>query len=142
MARERCAGCSGSGSGINGRGPCPFCGGTGSIWVPDKPKDYGPVGGHGGGSSGGLFSSASSFEELLASLLTIGAFGYTVYYGFSEDWKWYWPLIIGFLSGILTYYLFTGPLRFILTLAKWLIVLAMIAISIWFVIEIWGAFSE
>lgn len=141
MARERCAGCSGSGRGINGRGPCTFCGGTGSIWVPDKPKNYGPVGGYGGGSSRGLFSSASSVEELLASLLTIGAFGYTIYYGYSEGWEWYWPIIVGFIAGILTYYLFMGPLRFILILAKWLIILGMIALLIWGTIQLWDAFS-
>ena len=142
MARERCAGCSGSGKGIDWKGTCVFCGGSGTIWVPDKIKP-GPVGGYRGGSGrgGGQINSASSMEELLASLLTIAAFGYLLYYGYTQKWAGYWVLGLALAGGYFTHWLFNGPLRFLLTITKWLISLALIGLLIWFLIELWKMFS-
>ena len=141
MARERCAGCFGSGKGIDFKGVCTFCGGNGTIWVPDK-TDPGPVGGHGRSAGGSGGSTFSSIEELLATLLAIAAFGYLAYYGFSEEWEWYWPLIIGAIAAVVTYFVFMGPLRFVLVLAKWAIYIGLIVLFLWGVYKIWLSFSS
>jgi hypothetical protein len=109
--------------------------------VPDKTKP-GPVGGYGSPAGGSGSSAFSSIEELLATLLGIAAFGYLVYYGFSQGWEWYWPLIIGLIGAVVTYLVFLGPLRFILVLAKWAIYIGLIVLLIWGVYKIWLLFSS
>jgi hypothetical protein len=128
MAREACHGCFGSGKGTSG-GPCIFCGGTGSIWVPDKIKPGGPV--RGGRPSGPSWLD-NAFEDNLADISMVVVWGLIVYYGLtSTEFEWYIPVIAGFIVGWLVYKLISGPLRPLATLIKYLFYLGLFALAIY-----------
>jgi len=135
MARETCVACRGSGKGSGVGGDCIVCNGFGTIWVPGKPKP-GPIGGGGGGASG-------PFEDWAASMMGLVSWGVVTYYGVTgTDLEWYWPVIGGAVVGLFVGWLFKGPLRFILTIAKYILFFGGLAYGIYLIYYLVKAFSE
>ncbi|MCX2719718.1 hypothetical protein [Lentiprolixibacter aurantiacus] len=137
MARETCVACRGTGRGSGVGGDCVVCNGMGTIWVPGNPKP-GPIGGPGPGTSG-----SESFEDWAASMLGLASWGIVTYYGVTgTDLEWYWPLIGGVLAGLFVVWLFKGPLRFLLILAKYILFIGGLAWGIYLIYLVVKAFSE
>lgn len=136
MARETCVACKGTGRGSGVGGDCIVCNGMGKIWVP------GPSGGSGGGVGSPTTYSSESFEEWLASLLGLASWGFIVYYGLTRsELEWYWPIIGGAIAGFFIGWLFKGPLRFILTIVKYLLVIGTIGWTIYLIYFLIKGFS-
>ncbi|WP_242092211.1 hypothetical protein [Aestuariivivens sediminicola] len=132
MAREKCAGCFGSGRGVNG-GPCTFCSGMGTIWVPDKVSYSGRnrVGQGGSGSKGSSWFD-NAFEDNLASVIMFIIWGFGMYHAIETTaYEWYVPMIIAFVVGIVAYKLVAGPLRPIATILKYLFYLGLLAFFVY-----------
>jgi hypothetical protein len=138
MASERCAGCFGTGKGVNG-GSCTFCAGTGSIWVPDK-IDYSSNTRFGKGRrrhNKGPSWLDNAFEDNLAEISFIAVWGWIIYKGLkNSETKWYIPVIIGFVVGYIVYKLLSGPLRPIGTILKYVFYLGMLAMVIYAVYSV------
>ena len=134
MASERCAGCFGTGKGVNG-GSCTFCAGTGSIWVPDKGNYSRPVSrgrNRGQSASSGPSWLDKAFEDNLAEIAALVVWGIIVYKGLTEsDVQWYIPVIVGFVAGFIAYKLLSGPLRPLGTLIKYLFYIGLLAMAIY-----------
>ena len=131
MASERCAGCFGTGKGVNG-GSCTFCAGTGSIWVPDK-INYSSNSGRGRRQySSGPSWFDNAFEDNLAELAAVAAFGIIMYKGYKmPETNWYVTTAIGIFVGYITYKLLNGPLRPLGTLLKYIFYLGLLALFIY-----------
>ena len=137
MARETCVACRGTGRGSGVGGDCVVCNGMGTIWVPNKTKP-GPIGGGGSSANG-----SESFEDLVASLLGLASWGLVAYYGITgSDLEWYWPVIGGAVVGLFVVWLFKGPLRFLLTIAKYILFFGGLAYGIYLIYYLVKAFSE
>ena len=132
MASEPCAGCFGTGKSVNG-GYCSFCAGTGNIWVPDKTSNYAsPVGRSTKRKGSGPSWLDNAFEDNLASICAIVVWGIFIYYGFDNpDTKWYIPVILGFIAGVVAYKLVSGPLRPLATIIKYIFFLGLILAAIY-----------
>ena len=128
MASERCAGCFGTGKGVNGNS-CTFCAGTGSIWVPDKTKYSAPAG-HGRSQyQRGPSWLDNAFEDNLAELAFVAVLGFILYKGFeTPDTNWYITGGIGIVCGFVAYRLLKGPLRPLATLLKYLFYLGLLVL--------------
>lgn len=138
MARETCVACKGTGRGSGVGGDCVVCNGMGTIWIPDKTKP-----GSGGGGRGPTASGSESFEDWAASMLGLASWGIVTYYGVTgSDLEWYWPLIGGALTGLFVAWLFKGPLRFLLTLAKYILLIGGLAWGIYLIYLVVKAISE
>jgi len=134
MARVRCSGCSGSGEGIIG--VCSFCGGSGTIWVPDKTPSNDTYDTGGTGCVGGSWAQ-NAFEDNFAGILFLVIWGWISYYGLNNtDMEWYWPVGIGFLMGWFVHWLFSGPLRFVGTIVKHIIGFGLLALLIYGIIQV------
>ena len=136
MASERCAGCFGTGKGVNG-GYCIFCSGTGSIWVPDKTK-YSSNIGYGKKSRSKQSSWLdNAFEDNLAELTAILVFGIIMYKGFKmTETNWYVTTAIGIFAGYIAHQLLKGPLRPLGTLLKYIFYLALLALFIYGIFKV------
>ncbi|MCP4573875.1 MAG: hypothetical protein GY838_16070 [bacterium] len=140
--------------------PCMACSGAGTIWKADQPKprraqraqekerahqrvdsgeasaiteptDYTVY-------SAGEGESGTKFEEFVAGLIFIVVGLSTGYYCSTETtMNWPWAVGLGFGAGFVSFKLFTGPLRWILTTIKWILATAlMIAVGSAFVLLI------
>jgi hypothetical protein len=134
MARVRCSACSGSGEGIIG--VCSFCGGSGTIWVPDKTTSNTTYSSNRSTGSGGGSWAQNAFEDNFAVILFLVIWGWISYYGLNNtDYEWYWPVGIGFVIGWFAYWLFRGPLRIIGTAVKYIIGYGLLALLIYGIIQ-------
>ncbi len=124
MGKQQCAGCFGTGRGSGVGGACVFCNGTGTVWAPD-PVSSGSSS-SGGGSTGSSFWD-NLFEDNFATLLAFATWLGVSYYGiFKTDLEWYWSVGGGLLLATVINWLFSGPLRFISTIVKYLFYAALI----------------
>ncbi len=134
MARQQCAACFGSGRGSGMGGACVYCNGTGTVWAPDPVKTSDTTGTKIRGSSTGRSFRDSLFEDNFAALLAFASWIAIIYFGLNEtELAWYWPIGGGLVIAILLNWLFSGPLRFISTIVKYLFYAALIGSIIYFI---------
>ena len=136
MPQQQCAGCFGTGRGSGVDGACVFCNGTGTVWAPD-PVNPGSSSGGGGSRGGGSTGSSfwdNLFEDNFAAILAFATWIGVCYYGiFKTELAWYWPVGGGLVLAIVINWLFSGPLRFISTIVKYLFYTALIGGIIYFI---------
>lgn len=135
MAVKTCSSCHGMGSyttteripnpaggmfqEIQVRKTCVFCSGTGQVFTADKFSTSQSSSGRKASPSGPLKSP----ETILAELFSVIIFGLIVYIGFSQTTaEWYVILPVAFIIGIFSDKLLKGPLKFLMILVKYLIV--------------------
>ena len=76
------------------------------------------------------------FEEGAANLLSIGVAVAIWYYGYNQTrLEWYWLLGGGLFGGLVTYKLFTGPFRSLLTLLRYLIIIGVLLAAAAFIVN-------
>ena len=80
----------------------------------------------------------TSFEESIAQWIFIGAWAAIGYYGIQYGkLDWYWPVGFGLLVGFVLYKLFQGPLRFLLTGLKYLLLVGAVGVGLALIVHFW-----
>lgn len=141
MGYKTCSRCGGQGRVFFGSyKSCTMCGGTGTMYVADTVK-YPTNGGKknnrntiGGARSihGSYIDKGEKFDEFAANILSLSGSGYLAYVCFTHmQIQLGITLFIGFISFITLYKLLKGPLRFILTVFAYALMVAIILFFIW-----------
>jgi hypothetical protein len=109
---------------------CDVCSGHGTIYqnIVEPPGD--------GDDPKVLARPHMEFEEAAANLLSFGTWAAVWYYGAQQTTlEWYWLFGAGAFSGILTYKLLCGPLRKLLTILKFLVIIGIVLAAIAFILK-------
>lgn len=93
----------------------------------EKQAREGPIGASGSGGKG----KSASFEEILSGLIVLAIWIGISYYGIAKlSLDWWWPVGIGGAVAGVAGWLLKGPLRWVLKLMKWSIILGVVVYGI------------